>query len=261
LPSSGVYTILVYESGLDNTGGYDLNLQFADGRCANASLECGQTTSTSLTSITQHHIYTFSGKADDVVYVTAKGTSGAVCTVAEIFSPAGTLVKATSCNTSSGRLTLPADGTYTILVHDSGLNNTGGYNLNLQFADGRCGTPIRYGQTLNASLTSITQHHVYTFTGNANQLLDVVARGTSGAVCAVAEVYRPDGVLLIAASCNQSTGNFTLPQDGKYTIVIYDFGLNNTGGYSINLICIGANCGSALNSGRHNQQAMKLFPR
>jgi hypothetical protein len=131
---------LIYDSGLNDTGAYDLNLQFTTGRCG-AAITCGQTRSGNLTSKAQQDTFSFCGVAGSSVIVSAAGTSGNVCVYAELYDPSGVYRGRNSCNSNSSSLSLPASGTYTVLVYDSGHDGTGAYNVNLSCIGNTCPTP------------------------------------------------------------------------------------------------------------------------
>ncbi len=243
LPANDIYTILVYDSGLNDTGTYDLNLQFTTGRCGTA-ITCGQTRSGNLTSKAQQDTYKFSANAGEAVLFSAVGTStsGAVCSYAELYSPSGVYLGRNSCNSYSSSLSLPATGTYTLLVYDSGHNDNGTYDLNLQFTTGRCGTAITCGQTRSGNLTSKAQQDTFSFCGLAGSSVIVSTAGTSGGVCVYAELYDPSGTYRGRNSCNSNSSSLSLPATGTYTLLVYDSGHNGTGTYNVNLSCFGNSC-------------------
>ena len=239
LPSNGAYTILVSDFGFASTGGFGLSLQFTNGSCGD-SIACGQTASRSIGSVAERHAYRFNGSAGDKVTFSAYA-SGAMCARAELYSPSGALVGNNTCDSSSGLLTLPASGVYTILVSDFGLASTGGYGLSLQFTNGRCGRPIACGQTINGEITTVAQRDVFTFCGVAGSSV-VISANAPGALCARVELYDPSGNPLGNNTCDSSTGSVSLPATGAYTILVSDFGLASAGQYGLNLSCIGAVC-------------------
>lgn len=248
LPKDGPYTIVLSESGQNNTGRYDLNLQFADGRCG-TMIECGQTVKAMQKSTAQYDIYTFKGKADDPVILTSIGITGAVCAWLDVYTPAGSLLKQVNCNNTTDRIILPSNGIYTVLLHESGFNNTGNYDINLQFADGRCGRMIGCGDTSKKALASVAQYDVHTFDAKANDVVIVTAIGISGAVCIIMDIYSPSGELIKQVNCNNTTGLLKLPENGKYYVVTHESGFNNTGNFDLNLQFLNELCGKIMKYG------------
>ena len=78
------------------------------------------------------------------VVIAAHRTSGTTLYAqADLYDPTGTLVGSNSPgNGSTASLTLLSTGTYTIVVHDFGYDDTGAYNVDLQFTTGKCGLAI-----------------------------------------------------------------------------------------------------------------------
>ncbi|QQS45633.1 MAG: hypothetical protein IPM66_17090 [Acidobacteriota bacterium] len=249
LPKDGRYTIVVSESGLDRTGTYDLNLQFADGRCGKM-IECGQTVKTALSKVAQYDTYTFKGKTGDPVIITVIGTSGFVCTWFEIYTPAGSLLKQVNCNNTADILVLPDDGIYTVLVHESGFDRTGNYDINLQFADGRCGSAIACGEISGKTLDSITQYDVHTFEAKTDDDVIITGIGTSGFVCVLMDIYSPSWQLIKQVNCNNTTDPLKLPEDGEYRIIIHESGFDRTGNYDLNLQFLDGRCGRLIQYGQ-----------
>ncbi len=255
LPRDNRYTIVVSESGQDRTGTYDLNLQFADGRCGRM-MDCGQTVNASLNSISEYDTYTFKGQAGDPVILTAIGTSGAVCAWLEAYTPAGSLLKQVNCNNTTDILVLPADGIYTVLVHESGFDRTGNYDINLQFADGRCGSAIACGEISTKTLSSITQYDVHTFEAKTDDVVIITGIGTTGAVCLLMDIYSPSWQLVKRVNCNNTTGLIKLPEDGEYRIITHESGFDRTGNYDLNLQFLDGRCGRLI---QYDQTLMGEF--
>jgi thermolysin len=152
---------------------------------------------------------------------------------------------------TSGFITLPATGTYTIYATSYAADSLGTYSLTLS-AGGSCpATPISVGQTTSASLTtsdcifSGTNRYVdlYSFNGSAGQRVGVSMSSSSF-----------DTYLYLVNSSNQiigedddggggtnsripaTTGFVTLPATGSYRIQASSFSAGSTGAYTISLI-------------------------
>ncbi len=250
LQTTGVYTIRVYDSGLNDIGAYDLSLQFATGRCGTPTA-CGQTKSKTTVSKAQLETYTFSSNAGESV-IFAATSPGALCAKADLYSPTGVLVQGNIfCDGSSNSIQLSTAGTYTILVYDSGLNDTGSYDFHLQFTTGQCGVSIDCGKTRSGNITSNSQLDAYNFSGNVGEAVIFAAANTSGTVCAKADLYSPTGTLIQGnVFCNGASNSITLPTTGIYTILVYDSGLNDTGFYDLHLQFTTGRCGKTTACGR-----------
>ncbi|MBC6422641.1 MAG: pre-peptidase C-terminal domain-containing protein [Hormoscilla sp. SP5CHS1] len=88
----------------------------------------------------------------------------------------------------------------------------------------------------SGTIDSIAELDTYTFNGTAGDSIVFQMRGTSGGVDPRIQIYRPDGTLLDSvASDNFAQRNIVLEQDGTYTVLINDNGVNEAGDYSISL--------------------------
>jgi uncharacterized protein YdeI (BOF family) len=213
-------------------------------------ISCGQTLSGNITSPTQRDTYIFDGNAGEAVAVSAFGTSGAICVRAELYSPTDTLIGYNGCNSSTGSVSLPANGTYTIRVYNLSTSGTGTYGVNLQFVTGRCGTPIACGETKNGKITNKAQRDTYSFTGDIGEAVVISAVSTSDTICAWAELYSPAGKLIDDTYiCNSNSVSLPLSATGTYTILVYDFANKDSGAYGVNLQFVTGRCGTSIACG------------
>ncbi len=248
LSTTGKYTILVYDHSLTNTGNYNLSLQFTTGNCSTGT-GCGQTPSGNIGRKAQLNAYSFSANAGAAVRFAALATSGSLCAAAALYSPSGGLVSYEDCNASTGSIGLSTTGKYTILVYDHSLTNTGNYNLSLQFTTGNCSTGTGCGQTPSGNIGRKAQLNAYSFSANAGAAVRFAALATSGSLCAAAALYSPSGGLVSYEDCNASTGSIGLSTTGKYTILVYDHSLTNTGNYNLSLQFTTGGCATSLACG------------
>jgi len=253
LPVNGTYTIIVYARDIGQTGTYCVNLQFPSGRCA-AGISCGQTVSSNIGPAPEMEVYAFSASAGEIVNVSAFGTSGNLCPAIELLSPSGTSLTNTFpfCNTRTGNINLPTSGTYKINVYARDIGQAGNYNVNLQFTSGRCGAPIACGQTVSSNISPAPEMEVYTFSGDAGEIVRISAVSTSGNLCPAIELLGPSGSSLTNTFpfCNTRTGNISLPTSGAYKIVIYARDIGQTGAYNVNLQFTSGRCGTAIAYGQ-----------
>jgi len=157
LPSSGIYTILVYNVGYGNVGGYALSVQSRiGGGCNSKSLACGQTVTTNTSFNTQMDAYSYTGTAGQMLSFALFWGCCAGTEAADIYNPSGQWVTNVTAGNGGNAiaLTLPSSGIYTILVHNVGYGNAGGYALSVQsLTDGGCGgTNLLCGGTINSNI-------------------------------------------------------------------------------------------------------------
>jgi hypothetical protein len=233
LPSTGAYTILAYDDNFQDTGGFNLNLQFTTGRCA-SGIACGQTIAGNITSKSTIIASKFAGIAGEAVQITGVTTSGTLCTRTNLYDSAGKLIGFTACNSSMGPVVLHSTGTYTLLSYDDNFQDTGTYNLNLQFTTGRCATWLPCSQTSAGSIAAKASMATYGFGATAGQSALITTATTTGTACTRANLYNPAGALLGVINCNSTSGPLALPTTGTYTILAYDDNFQDTGTFNLN---------------------------
>jgi YD repeat-containing protein len=227
LPAAGTYTVLVNPQGT-TTGSVTLLLNtFTD---ISGTISIGTPITASTTVAGQNARYTFTGTAGEQVSMNLSGNTYVGCNavVISVLQANGTSLGSTGiCNSSTGSLnsvTLPAAGTYTILVDPQG-TTTGSVTMLLNnFAD-VTGT-ISIGTPLTATTTVAGQNARYTFSGTAGQQLSMNLSGNTYVGCnaVVVSVLQPNGASVASTGiCNGSTGfmdSFTLPVTGTYTVLV-----------------------------------------
>src|SRR5258706_31537 len=142
-----------------------------------------------------------------------------------IIGPSGTLVAPTLMTTAGGFVdtkTLPASGTYTIVVDPQG-TCTGSMTLTLFDVPADVSSTITPGGAAASVATTVPgQGASLTFTGSAGQRISLTVATTI--TQAKLSITRPDGANLVAPLTVSPPGTFvdtkTLPLSGTYTIVV-----------------------------------------
>jgi len=112
------------------TGSYSLALQRPNNPCSPVALSCGQTALRSADLPGQIDAFTFSGKGGDQTTLRLTARGGTFSPFAELFDSTGTLVRGSSTGTLA--VTLPAAGSYNVIVRDRNGSGTGSYRTGLQ---------------------------------------------------------------------------------------------------------------------------------
>jgi hypothetical protein len=243
---SATYTVVVSDCSGANTGNYALYMQKTDNPPRASNLPLGQTKAGDVTSAAQSNTYTFSANASDVIDLTMVATSGSLSPKIRLYSPTGQLVGSANngfCEGSTIELnavTLPATGTYAVLVGDCPDTNTGNYDIYAQRTNspsGAASLPFNVART--GTISSAAQSNSYTFVPNANGVIDFTMVTTSGSLSPRIRLYNPAGQLVGSASngfCEGSAielNTVTLPASGTYTVLVGDCSDTNTGNYEI----------------------------
>ena len=225
LPVAGTYTVLVNPQGTA-TGSATLLLNLFND--VTGTITAGTTITTTTTIAGQNALYTFSGTAGQQVSLNVtNGTfTGCLSFTARIVNPDGTtLGSSSSCGSSAflDSLTLPANGTYTVVIDPQG-TTTGSANVLLSTFTDITGT-ITAGTPITVTTTTAGQNARYTFSGTAGLQISVTVSNStySGCLSLTAKVLNPDGSQLGSTStCGSSlfVDSLKLGSTGTYTLVI-----------------------------------------
>lgn len=142
LTTDGTYTVIVHDYNFQHAGAYDVNLQFTSGHCG-VPIRSGQSRSDAVSSKAHQSSFSFCGRQGGSAKITAVATSGDLAAYAQVYDPEGSFLGANGFgNNSTSNLTLPATGTYTIIVRDYAFKHEGDYNVNLACLATSCDDPL-----------------------------------------------------------------------------------------------------------------------
>ena len=105
-------------------------------------------------------------------------------------------------------------------------------------------TNLPLGQTATGTIASASQSNSYTFSANANDVVDFTAVTTSGKLSPMLKLYTSGGTLLSSAHPQDPYGDCSggatlemntvqLPASGTYTLLLGDCSSTNTGNYAL----------------------------
>lgn len=219
LPTTGTYMIVVDPVGLA-TG--NMTLTLTSPLTGTMTLD-GASVPISLTKAGQTARYTFSGTSGQWVSLGFTSVTIAFSTVT-LLKPDGTTLASTTLGTAGGGLeppgTLPATGTYTLVVDPSG-TNTG--NITLTLMSYLSGTLNLDGTPTTSTISTIGQNALYTFTGTMGQWVNLGMTSVS-ITSATVTLWKPDGTLWTWATIGTSGGSLdaptALPTTGTYTVTV-----------------------------------------
>src|SRR5665213_1243837 len=258
LTSTGTYTVTASDCSGTNTGNYALFLQSINSPVSPITLPVAQVQTGAIGSAALDNTYTFSASANDVVDFTAVTTSGSMSPRIRLYSATGALLSDQANRYGDGvcsggsvvelnTVTLTASGTYTVLVGDCSDTNTGAYNLYMQRPENPTG-PINlpFGQVTTGTIGSAGLDNTYTFSANANDVVDFTAVATGGNLSPRIRLYSPTGVLLSDQANRYGDGvcsggsavelnAVALAASGTYTVLVGDCGDTSTGTYNLYL--------------------------
>ncbi|WP_027347257.1 hypothetical protein [Hamadaea tsunoensis] len=219
LPADGAYTIKLDPSTV-SLGTMDVQVWSVPADPSAVAAPDGTVATVAMAVPGQNGSVTVAGTAGQRFSFRLSGSVGVYATVKK---PDGTDLYArwyASTSSFADPVTLPATGTYTVLLDPSG-SATGSYSVQVYtvpadpaYAVGTDGTPV------TASMGVPGQNASVTFSGTAGQRLSLLLSGT---VSVYATVTRPDGTNLYNrwyAGTSSFTEPVVLPATGTYTILI-----------------------------------------
>jgi len=195
---------------------------------------------------TDSDFFEFTGVAGQVVaIILSETTNSAIELWLRAWDPNGVEI----VNTSPGgnnyhEITLGVTGTYTIGISESGINEVGGYMLQLENISSKIRPCIPWGSFEDDFIDQRTDSDFFSFEGISGNLINIIlSETTNSAIELWLRVWDPAGVEIV----NTFPGGnifvpLTLLMDGTYTIGIGDSGINETGGYTLQLECPFGDC-------------------
>ena len=219
LPASGAYTVLVGDCSDTNTGNYEIYAQRTDNPSGVPNLPFGQTQTATIGSTAQSNS-TPSAPTPTTLSILPWSLQAAISARRSGFTiPMERCSASAYPSTGSGACSggqnrrdeygpLPASGTYTVLLGDCSRHEHRELR-DLRAADEQSGR----GRV--PSLGSGTDRHdrvqrrraiAYTFSGSANDVVDLTMVTTSGSLSPKIRLYNPDGTLLSIAYPSTGSG-------------------------------------------------------
>jgi len=237
LTTAGPYKIIVRDSSYVNTGDYLLYWERMSNPCNASPIDCGQVVTGSIGTAVDPppwRCYSFSLSANASVTIRVTKTSGIFTPYLELYGPTGSLV-----GSAAGRLdkALTAAGTHTVIVRDQSNINEGSYLFTWLRANNPCqSTPIECGQVLQGSVSIVGKIDPYTLIAKEGDNIILTLTKTLGGFDPSLELYNSSGTRVAykyTASGNQATITQMLSTGGTYTVLVSDYGNNETGSYTL----------------------------
>jgi len=159
--ASGTYTLVVSDAGADNSGNYVLQIERVPADYAVPVIPYDHTVTDVIGWTTDYDFFRFHGVENALMQFQLDGLSNDFDPVIEFIDPSGAVFDTASCSgpwngtcSISKLVTLPATGTYQLLVRDAGTDNTGWYCLSatcIVACPTRASTTVRNGSGMNSA--------------------------------------------------------------------------------------------------------------
>lgn len=250
LPSTGTYTINVYDnhtSGTGNaTGTYSLGytvVSNAAETCA-TPIACGATVEDSISTLAENDTFSFAAQAGEVAAIAANDTTTGVVIGFELHGPTGSSLAQST--TDARTIVLPETGVYTIRVGENGDDGTGAYNLSFSIVSptaSQCAGSISCGQNPTPEISPRTNIDTFAFdTSVPAESVNVITTAAGGSFSPCWTIYAAPGPAPTGAGtptpvCGQA--NALLPNAGTHVLRVNDLGDDATGDYGLGITCLG----------------------
>jgi hypothetical protein len=217
LPLTGTYTLKVFDSGFNESGGYILQLERIPPVTPPPTIAYNSSISDQLNPGTDKDFFTFEGEAGTDVQITVLSTTNGLDPALELRDPEGTVIKTGGCSGNTccslvqcsfsvsveGAEALPLTGTYLVILQDGGSNESGGYQVNLQCNHGPCPT----GQpNISVSPTSFNFGNIEVGFSSDPQPLAITNNGTRNLIIGtIAPNPTPSAFGVVNDNCSGQT--------------------------------------------------------
>ncbi|MDQ1744453.1 MAG: hypothetical protein QOE23_2792, partial [Pseudonocardiales bacterium] len=222
LRTAGTYTVALSTNGSGGSVPVTLDLVPPD---STAAISTDGTPTTITTSVGQSAKLSFSGTANQRIFVKITGNTAEAssCAALTLQGPAGTVTTGSACSASSyiDTTTLPSDGGYSLTFNPGG-TDAGSATIAIYTVPADSIIPVSADGTPTTVTTSIGQSANLTFSGTANQRVFVKVTGNTAEAtsCVALALVNPSGSNVVTGSgCSASSylDTTTLPSDGTYT--------------------------------------------
>lgn len=272
LEKSGTYTVIICDSGYDETGPYTLQLERIPPTSLPPLLANQSPVADSFDPKTDTDFFEYEGIAGTEVRFVVNGKADYADPRLEIWAPDGIKLTDTACGGLCSFQVEPADftevswtsleqsGTYLLAISDAGNDEVGSFELNAQCLVGPCDDPVSpvlsYGLPVDGSLSSPTDVSFYSFDGTTGASIRIVVNGKADYGDPRLEVWDPDGIKLTDTACgglcsfDVEPADFTevswisLEKSGTYQIAVSDSNWDETARFQIATHCLIGNCDS-----------------
>jgi hypothetical protein len=235
LPSSGRYTIVAGRLG--GSGNYEVHLNRVT---QPETITYGDSVEASISNNTPYGLYTFEGQPGERIILSMIAADSGLDPRLQLYSPQGEQI-AYDDDSGSGlnaaiQVTLTTEGLYTILALP--YSGSGGYTLTLELTPPPM--PITLGSEVTGELSDTHPSDVWSFEGQAGDIILISMEATSGYLEPGIELLGPNGILLAVAHPDYATTSTiastlqVLPQTGIYTLVAESL-LYSTGSYRLSV--------------------------
>ena len=251
LAATGTYTIEVQDYGLNDTGTYAIGFvnvtagpltgggDTDGGPIVSADVKAGTTSGPG-----DIDAFTFTGALNNRVVIDAIATAGSGYNTTILIYPPGGATYLTYTAGDRLEVQLTASGTWTVLIEDNADDTAGSYSLSfmnvttgpLENGTDTDGGPINSNDVLTGNIQDGVDLDAFTFSGFAGSRIVITGLATGGTLNTTLTLYPPNGGAPEAATNSGDVIDWQLLTSGTYTILVEDYGNDNTGPYTVSML-------------------------
>jgi YD repeat-containing protein len=224
--ATGTYTVIVGASAPLSTGGYALSWQLLNKPAATSALQCGGSTTASLSAANEFRYYLAGANAGDLMRLVFTKISDNFFPQIELFDPTGAKLP----TTSDISVKAASGGAYLVVVSPStAATETGSFTVAFQRPNNPCSpTTLACGQSTLRQVAIPGQLDTFVFAATRGGQADIKLAPRSGGYSPYTELYDASGNRLAT-----STGSlvYVIRSDGTYTLLVRDRSGVNLGSY------------------------------
>lgn len=236
---------------------YLVNVSVAPAQDAQTTLSYDQTVTGQITRDVFRQVYTFVGRADDVINILLNTTGGSLDPILLVIDDQNTLIArdddgGKGYNAAILSLQLPRDGTYFIIVSRFGQergSTTGSYSLTLArvgLSASASGAALGYGDNVIGEIRADAPEQIYGFTAQRGDLIHISMQRISGDLDPFLILADAQGNVLTASdddpaspgTLDAAITDWLIRKPGTYLIVATRFGREagtSRGGFALTL--------------------------
>ena len=224
--ATGTYTVIVGASAPLTAGGYALSWQLLNKPAATSALQCGGSTTASLSAANEFRYYLAGADAGDLMRLVFTRISANFSPQIELFDPTGAKLPTTSDVSVKAK----SGGAYLVVVSPStAASETGSFTVAFQRPNNPCSpTTLACGQSTLRQVAIPGQLDTFVFAATRGGQADIKLVSRSGSYSPYAELYDASGNRLSTASNGQLTA--VIFTTGAYSLLVHDLG-GNLGSY------------------------------
>jgi len=202
----------------------------------------GQACTTSIDTPIDIDRFLFCGHAGEIVWITLQATGTPMDPRVETYDSSFNLIDSGSCGPYCSLrrvITLPATGTYTVLVSDNGLDETGTFTLGLERVLPVLNPPrLPYNTTVSDNLYGGVDVDWFVIHAVGGPPLRLNFSSTGTPMDPHVQILDTTGTVVAQGGCGPYCSfliNWTAPSTGTYYVLVEETGLDESGSYSISL--------------------------